>query len=121
MTDVLLRQEIEKLGGNEEDFKLVKDIEDPEDEEWKPSSTIDKSDDFDLEEFKKFHTSLNFESVPKVVSKAKDHMKEEPEDEDNVEEGEDEVTEPTSGEDEVTKPPSGEDEVTAPPSGEDVC
>ena len=74
MTDVLLRQEIEKLGGNEEDFKLVKDIEDPEDEEWKgpPPSTTDQSDDFNLEEFKKFHTSLNFDSVPKVISKAKD-------------------------------------------------
>ena len=79
MTDVLLRQEIEKLGGNEEDFKLVKDIEDPEDEEWKASSTTDKSDDFNLEEFKKFHTSLNFDSVPKVISKAKD-VKEEPTD-----------------------------------------
>ena len=93
MTDVLLRQEIEKLGGNEEDFKLVKDIEDPEDEEWKPSTTTDQSDDFNLEEFKKFHTSLNFDSVPKVISKAKDsseNVKEEPEDRDEELEDEDE-------------------------------
>ena len=85
MTDVLLRQEIEKLGGNEDDFKLVKDIEDPEDEEWKPSSATDQSDDFNLEEFKKFHTSLNFDSVPKVISKPKDNVKEEPEDREDEE------------------------------------
>ena len=95
MTDVLLRQEIEKLGGNEEDFKLVKDIEDPEDEEWTnqmPSSTTDQSDDFNLEEFKKFHTSLNFDSVPKVISKPKnsENVKEEPEDGDEDREDEDE-------------------------------
>ena len=92
MTDVLLRQEIEKLGGNEEDFKLVKDIEDPEDEEWNPKTTTDQSDDFNLEEFKKFHTSLNFDSVPKVISKPKnsENVKEEPEDGDEDREDEDE-------------------------------
>ena len=88
MADVLLRQEIEKLGGNEDDFKLVKDIEDPEDEEWTnpiASSTTDQSDDFNLEEFKKFHNSLNFDSVPKVISKPKDNVKEEPEDREDEE------------------------------------
>jgi len=91
MTDVLLRQEIEKLGGNEEDFKLVKDIEDPEDEEWNPSSTADQSDDFNLEEFKKFHTSLKFDSVPKVISKPKDNIKEEVPDDREDEEADDDV------------------------------
>ena len=113
MTDVLLRQEIEKLGGNEEDFKLVKDIEDPEDEEWKgpPPSTTDQSDDFNLEEFKKFHTSLNFDSVPKVISKAKDSadredVKEEPEDRDDELEDEDEEEE-TDMKVEVDSEPTG--------------
>ena len=107
MTDVLLRQEIEKLGGNEEDFKLVKDIEDPEDEEWNPKTTTDQSDDFNLEEFKKFHTSLNFDSVPKVISKPKnsENVKEEPEDED--EDREDEAEEETDMKVEVDSEPVG--------------
>ena len=34
MTDIL-RQEIEKLGGTDKDFELVKDVQDNDDEEWK--------------------------------------------------------------------------------------
>ena len=55
----ILKAEILKLGGNDEDFELVKNVEDPEDEEWK-SPDKDQKDDFNLAEFQKFVQKLNF-------------------------------------------------------------
>ena len=77
MTDVL-RQEIEKLGGNEKDFELVKDVEDNEDEEWKGENNA--SGDFDLSEFQKFHQSLKFgDSGMKFMTQKKGQEKSAPE------------------------------------------
>ena len=55
----ILKAEILKLGGNDEDFELVKNVEDPEDEEWK-NPDKDQKDDFNLAEFQKFVQKLNF-------------------------------------------------------------
>ena len=55
----ILKAEILKLGGNDEDFELVKDVEDPEDEEWK-NPNKDLGGDFDLDEFRQFVQKLNF-------------------------------------------------------------
>ena len=55
----ILKAEILKLGGNDEDFELVKNVEDPEDEEWK-NPDKDQNDDFNLAEFQKFVQKLNF-------------------------------------------------------------
>ena len=62
-----LKAEIIKLGGDEADFELVKDVHDPEDEEWRPNKHGGKEtqpdDTFDIDEFKQFYASLNFSAV----------------------------------------------------------
>ena len=55
----ILKAEILKLGGNDEDFELVKNVEDSENEEWK-NPDQDQKDDFNLAEFQIFVQKLNF-------------------------------------------------------------
>lgn len=63
--DLELRKEIEKLGGDEEDFLLLKNIKDPEDEVWKEPVGSTGKDEFNLSEFKKFYATLDFEGAKK--------------------------------------------------------
>ena len=60
----ILKSEILKLGGDENDYLLLKDVEDPDAEEWvNKTSTKPPTDTFDLQDFQKFYTALNFQSA----------------------------------------------------------
>ncbi|CAG5098593.1 Oidioi.mRNA.OKI2018_I69.XSR.g15806.t1.cds [Oikopleura dioica] len=91
----LLKREILSLGGDLDDFELLKQVEDGEEEEWRPKKATQGQDTFDDSEFKKFFAKLDFAAAKKSIERSKES-----------EDGEDQTFEEEDEEEEEQEPVS---------------